>query len=340
MSSLVPDFDVQRVLVTPWTSDATMNGWIVLMGFLVATTCGWVGQYLLLRRMALMGDALSHSILPGLAGAFLIASFLNPGTADGAGNARGATVMYLGALAAALVTTLLIHWLHTASRVKQDAAIGIVFSGLFALGVILITVFADQVDLDADCVLYGEIGTVGFTDYFQLSGRDVAPLPVARMAIVALLTFAWIQLFYKELLVSSFDPGLASSLGIRANWVHGVLMLWLSVVIVSAFESVGAILVVAMLIVPGATASLLSTSLPRIFSLIVLHAAISSLFGLHLALWLDCSIAGAMVVTGCGLFVLAWLSHVIRVRRARHASLPQDAPPGTLASPSVTPNPP
>lgn len=330
MNVLIPDFDLQRVFVAPWTVDAPLSAWIVVMGFLVTAACGWVGQYLLLRRMALMGDALSHSILPGLAGAFLLVSATSAGGATGSSSARGATVMYLGALAAALVSTLLIHWLHTRSRVKQDAAIGIVFSGLFATGVILITLFADQVDLDADCVLYGEIGTVGFADHLQLGGREVAPWPVVRMAVVALLTLTWIRLFYKELLVSSFDPGLASSLGIRAPWVHGLLMLWLSVVIVSAFESVGAILVVAMLIVPGATASLLSTSLPRIFLLITLHAALSSAGGLHLALWLNCSIAGAMVVVGCGLFAAAWLVHVTRARLATRA-----APAGELAP--VTP---
>ena len=283
--NLIPSFEFQRVMVNPWTQDFASYGWIALMGFLVATACGLVGNYLILRRMALVGDAISHSVLPGLAIAFLIAK------------TRSSWVMFLGALAAGVVTTLLIELIHKKSRVKQDAAIGITFSSLFAIGVIIISVFASKVDLDQDCVLYGEIGTIPL----------LGPTPVVRMACVTAVTILLIILFYKELLVSSFDSGLAYSLGINAGVVHYSLMCLLSVVVVSAFESVGAILVIAMLILPGATASLLSQWLPRILLLSVLHAALSSVLGIHLAVWLNCSIAGAMVVMGATLFGLAWV---------------------------------
>ena len=283
--NLIPPFEFQRVFVEPWTDNFASYGWIALMGFLVATACGLVGNYLILRRMALVGDAISHSVLPGLAIAFLVA------------NNRNSLAMFLGALGAGLVTTLLIELIHKKSRVKQDAAIGITFSSLFAIGVILISLFASKVDLDQDCVLYGEIGTIPL----------MGPTPVVRMACVTVLTIMLIIVFYKELLVSSFDPGLAYSLGINATVVHYGLMCMLSIVVVSAFESVGAILVIAMLILPGATASLLSERLPRILVLTVLHAAISSVLGIHLAVWLDCSIAGAMVVMGSVLFGLAWI---------------------------------
>jgi manganese/zinc/iron transport system permease protein len=293
--SIIPDFDFQRVIVDPWTRDLASYGWVVLMGFLVATACGLVGNYLILRRMALVGDAISHSVLPGLAIAFLLA------------NTRGSGVMFAGALVAGLVTTLLIELIHRKSRVKQDAAIGITFSSLFAIGVILISLYASKVDLDQDCVLYGEIGNIALLPMVQIGNVTLGPAPLVRMAVVAVITVLLILLFYKQLLVSSFDPGLASSLGINATWIQYGLMCWLSVVVVSAFESVGAILVIAMLILPGATASLLSERLPSIFALTVLHAALSSVIGLHLALWLDCSIAGAMVVTGAIFFVCAWL---------------------------------
>jgi manganese/zinc/iron transport system permease protein len=283
--NLIPPFDFHRVIVQPWTDNLASYGWIALMGFLVATACGLVGNYLILRRMALVGDAISHSVLPGLAIGFLIA------------NTRSSLVMFLGALGAGIVTTLLIELIHKKSRVKQDAAIGITFSSLFAIGVILISLFASKVDLDQDCVLYGEIGTIPL----------MGPTPIVRMACVTALTIVLIILFYKELLVSSFDSGLAYSLGINATVVHYSLMCLLSVVVVSAFESVGAILVIAMLILPGATVSLLSHRLPRILLLTVFHAALSSVLGIHLAVWLDCSIAGAMVVMGTVLFVLAWV---------------------------------
>lgn len=284
MRELIPPFSFEGVFIAPWTIDFSLHGWTMLMGFLVATACGLVGNYLILRRMALVGDAISHSVLPGIVIAFLLAQ------------TRHASVMFLGALAAGIVTTVLIEVIHKKSRVKQDAAIGITFSSLFALGVILVSQYASKIDLDQDCVLYGEIGLIS---------TDLSA--VARMGVVTALTIALVLLFYKELLVSSFDPGLAFSLGINATAVHYSLMCWLSVVVVSAFESVGAILVIAMLTLPGATASLLTKRLPRVLALSVLHAAFSSVAGMHLSLWLNCTPAGAMVVMGGFLFASAWV---------------------------------
>ncbi len=215
--------------------------------------------------------------------------------------------MFLGALAAGRVPRVLIELTHRRSRIKQDAAIGITFSTLFALGVVMITVFADHVDLDPDCVLYGEIGFVAFADFVRVAGRELAPEPVALMAAVALLTALFVLGFYKELLLTSFDPGLATSAGIPAGVVHYALMAWLGVVIVSAFEAVGAILVIATLILPGATGLLLSHRVPVVVALVPVQAALRALLGLHLAVWIDCSTAAAMVVAGCGLFGLAWL---------------------------------
>ena len=294
--NFIPTFDFQKVIVAPWTTDLASYGWIALMGFFVATACGLVGNYLILRRMALVGDAISHSVLPGLVIAYLLAG------------SRHSLIMFVGALIAGLVTTILIELIHKKSRVKQDAAIGITFSSLFALGVILVSQYASKVDLDQECVLYGEIGSIPLDlPYVQLGSLVLGPPTMVRMAVVALLVSVLIAVFYKELLVSSFDPALAFAMGINATVVHYSLMSMLSVVVVSAFESVGAILVIAMLILPGATASLLSSRLPFMFALTVCHAACSSILGVHLALWLECSIAGAMVVMGAVLFTLAWV---------------------------------
>ena len=295
MTELIPSFDFQRVFVEPWTLAFSSTIWIAIMAFCVAAACGLVGNYLILRRMALVGDAISHSVLPGLAIAFLLS------------NSRGSTPMFLGALAAGMITTLLIEVIQKKSRIKHDAAIGIAFTSLFAVGVILISVFAAQIDLDQECVLYGELIWVPFQEMVTIGGWPLGPEPVVRMASVAVITILLILLFYKELLASSFDPGLASSLGINATMVHYILMCWLSVVVVSAFESVGAILVVAMLILPGATASLLSYRLPIIMVLTLLYGAVSTALGIHLAHWLNCSMAAAIIVMGSGLFVLAWV---------------------------------
>ena len=295
MSSLIPAFDFHRVFVAPWTDQFSSTIWIVLMGFLVTAACGLVGTYLILRRMALVGDAISHSVLPGLAIAFLLS------------NSRSSTAMFLGALIAGVVTTVIIETIHKKTRVKQDAAIGIAFTSLFAIGVILISLFASKIDLDQECVLYGEIGFVFIEPPVEWFGVTLGPLPVVRMAIVAGITALLIVLFYKELLVSSFDPALAFSLGINATVLHYCLMGWLSAVVVSAFESVGAILVIAMLILPGATASLLTQRLRLILLLTAGHAALSAVIGIHLATWLNCSIAGAMVLSAAALFCAAWI---------------------------------
>jgi len=319
VTDFIPAFEWQRVMVEPWTENLPTTFWIVLMGFLITAACGLIGNYLILRRMALVGDAISHSVLPGLAIAFLLSHSLNT------------VPMFIGALGAGIVTTVMIELIHKKTRVKQDSAIGITFSTLFAIGVILISFGqTDAVHLDAECVLYGEIGYVPLVlvqtelgpgalsvvknipvlnSEMFLNGNllTIAPPSVIRMAAVTGITLLLIVVFYKELLVTSFDSGLSSSLGINSTVVHYALMGMLSVIIVSAFEAVGAILVIAMLILPGATASLLAYRLPPMFGITVIHAALSAVGGIHLATWLKCSEAGAMVVAGSVLFALAWV---------------------------------
>ncbi|MBL9205831.1 MAG: metal ABC transporter permease [Opitutaceae bacterium] len=296
MTSLIPPYDAHAVWVAPWTEQLSLYGWIAAMGFAVAAACGLVGNYLMLRRMALMGDAVSHSVLPGLVVAFLVSG------------SRSTGPMFVGALAAGAAATLIIETIHTRTRVKQDAAIGIAFSTLFALGVILTVAFAGQIDLDAECVLYGEISFVPLEPMVTLGGWTLGPEPFVRMAAVAVGVGVMILVWYKELLVSSFDPGLARSLGINPALLHYGLMATLSIVVVSAFEAVGAILVIAMLILPGSTASMLTTRLPKVHLLSLLHAALSSVLGVSLGIWLNCSMAAAMVVAGAVLFGLAWLA--------------------------------
>lgn len=291
---MIPTFDFQEVVVEPWTELLPSYGWVVAMGFLVMLACGLLGNFLILRRLSLVGDAISHSILPGIVIAFLI------------GKSRGPMVMFAGAVGAGLLTTALIEVIHQKSRIKQDAAIGIVFSTFFAIGVLLISLFAGHVDLDADCVLYGELGLVGMESRVVLFGVETVPPQILIMAVVCLLVVAFIAIFYKELLVTCFDPGLATSLGIRPAIYHYALMGMLSVVVVSAFRAVGAILVVATLILPGATAFLLTNRLPRMLVISAFHAALSAVLGLHLGVWLRCSIGAAMVVAGAILFVAAW----------------------------------
>jgi len=246
--------------------------------------------------MALVGDAISHSLLPGITIAFLLT------------NSRDTLPMMLGAIAAGITTVALIEAIRHSSRIKPDAAIGIVFSSLFAVGIILISVFADKIDLDAECVLYGELGFIPLQDIAMFGGVEIGPEPVVRMAIIGLIAIVLLIAFFKEMLVTSFDPGLAASLGINPTRYQYGLTLFLSVVIVSSFESVGVVLVIAMIIFPGATALLLTDRLPKAIWLSTLFSMLYAVFGFHLATWLEASIAGGMTVIAGFIFGLVWMA--------------------------------
>jgi manganese/zinc/iron transport system permease protein len=213
VNDLIPTFDWQRVVVQPWTADFSITVWIVLMGFFVTAACGLVGNYLLLRRMALVGDAISHSILPGLVVSFII--FRTAAT----------WVAFTGALAAGMLTVLIIEFIHRQSRVKPDAAICIAFTTLFAVGVVLMSMLEStgSFHIDADCVLYGEIAFVPLEPPVVWNGYSLGPPSALRMIIVFGVVVLAIAAFYKELLVTSFDSGLAKSLGMRIGiWHHGL----------------------------------------------------------------------------------------------------------------------
>lgn len=290
----VPPFDFGEHVLGPWSAGyAGDTAWTVLMGVLVAVACGWLGCYLILQGMALIGDAISHTVLLGIVVAFLIT-----------GQTSG-VAMFIGAAITGLVTTVLIEKLHTSSRIKEDAAIGIVFTSLFALGVVLLTTFAGNVHLDTHHVLYGNISSAAL-ERMTIGGITILP-GICRMALVVTGLLFVIVLFFKELQLVAFDPQLASVMGLHPRAFRYGLMGLLSLTVVSCFEAVGAILVVAMLIAPAATAYLLTTRLPAMFAISAGAGAVSALVGFHIAYWLAVSVGGSIVCTSCGLFGLAFL---------------------------------
>ena len=280
-----------QIFIEPWERHASAYWPILAMAFLVTAACGLVGNYLVLRRISLVGDAISHSVLPGIAIAFILTG------------SRSEAPMFIGALVAGVITTLIIEVLHSRTRIKQDAAIGITFSTMFAIGVILISLHGSHTDLDLDCVLFGKL------DFLSTKEKIIIGLPgvVITMGIVALIVGIMILLFYKELLVSSFDPNLAATIGISPRLVHYLLMCILSVVVVSAFSSVGAILVIAMLILPAATSYLLTDRLQVMMLFTLVHSFMSSISGVHLAVALKIPTAPATVVCGMMFFLMAWI---------------------------------
>lgn len=313
------------VFVEPWRDDFYGTLYIVLMGFFVSLGCGLIGVYVVLRRMALVGDAISHSILPGVVLVFVLTGSWAVWTMMG------------GAILTGVLSVLLIELIHKTSRIKPDAAIGIVFTSLFALGVIMVSTMTGDVHFDAECVLYGEIGYVALDLPVDVAGWELVPASVMRMGAVCLLLVVLILLFYRQLLVTSFDPGLAASLGMRPALYHYALAGLLAVVIVSAIEAVGVILVIAMVIFPGATALLLARRLPQVMLWTVVFSALYAVLGYHLAQWLNSSIAGCMTVIALLVLALVWLlsptqgvlASFLRRRLRAARSISQDVPKHT-----------
>jgi len=268
--------------------------WIILTGALVAISCGLLGSFLLLRKMAMVGDAISHAVLPGIVISFLITG------------SRESIPMLIGAGLIGVLTTFLIEMMHSKLKLQEDASIGVSFTFLFALGVILISQFADKIDLDQDCVLYGDLAMIPFDQISFGSGIDIGPRAFYISLINLVLIIAFIIISYKELLITTFDQSYASFIGISATAWHYALMSSVSFTTVTAFESVGAILVVAFLVVPAATAYLLTNKLKQMLFLSALFGILSSVGGYYLSSYYDSSIAGAMSVVAGLLFAIVF----------------------------------
>lgn len=241
---------------------------IILVGVLCAMACALPGVFLLLRRMSMMGDAISHAVLPGLAVAFLVSG------------SRTSWWMFFGAALAGVLTALFTQWITKFGKVERGAAMGIVFTTLFAVGLLLIEQGAGNVDLDAGCVLYGalEYTPLNLVTLFETQ-EFLIQMPHAALVTgsALLLNILIIGIFYKELTLASFDAGLAETQGFRPKVIHYLLMTMVAVTTVAAFEAVGSIIVIAMLIVPPATAFLITRRLPLLIGLSLALAATSAI---------------------------------------------------------------
>lgn len=267
---------------------------VLVTALLVVVPCALLGTFLVLRQTVMVGDAISHAALPGIVLAFFLTGSLGPLAA-----VAGAAVL-------GLVTVVLVDALARTGRVRGDAAIGIVFTGLFALGVLLIARYGGNVHLDLEHVLFGEIAFAPLT-VLELGGVDLGPRAWWTTGVVAVVVVAAVALLYKELKVTTFDPALAAAVGLSPVVVHQVLMALVSVTVVGAFDAVGAILVVALLAGPPATAYLLTERLPVMLATALAVGAVAAGGGYALAVVTDLSIAG-MIAAVCGaLFVLALL---------------------------------
>ncbi len=297
----------------PWWADWSwqLDGWIVVAGILCSVSAALLGNFLVLRRLSLLGDAISHAVLPGLAAAYLITA------------SRSSWPMFVGAVLVGVLTAVFTQWIRQAGRVDEGASMGVVFTSLFALGLLMIVQAADRVDLDPGCVLYGSIeltplDTVGLfplssdLDPPQYAWR--VPRVVLILTVVLAVNLLFVIVFFKELLLSSFDPGLATSMGFSSTAMHYALMILVAITAVASFESVGNILVVAMFVVPPAAARLLTNRLSTMVMWSVVIAIMSAVFGRIADIVVprqwgydSASTSGMMAVTAGMLFLGCWL---------------------------------
>jgi manganese/zinc/iron transport system permease protein len=275
----------------PFTSPVA--GRIILVGALTNVACALVGCYLVLRRMSLMGDAIAHAVLPGLVLAFVFSGSMN------------ILPLFLGAVAVGLLTTFLTQTLHQYGHVATDASMGVVFTSFFALGVVLLKRYITGVHFDVACVYEGSLSQAAL-DTVHIAGWEL-PRQLRTVLPVALLNMAVIVLLWKELKISSFDPALSTSMQFSATLMHYLLMALVAVTTVASFEAVGSILVVAMLIVPPATAQLLCDRLGRMVLVACVFAVLSAVLGYWLAVRWNVAPAGAMAVVAGGMYGVAVL---------------------------------
>lgn len=270
------------------------TAWILLTASLVGLSCGIVGAFLILRRMAMMADAISHTVLLGIVVAFLITRELSGGH------------MLIGAMIAGLLTAVLVQWFHSRG-VQQDASIGVVFTTMFAVGVILIATQVGNAHLDVKHALMGEIT---FVPWQTISLPWIGEMPEATfiLSAVTIVLLLVIIAFYKEWKITSFDPALAASIGIPVVWMHYLFMSLVSVTTVASFDAVGAIMVVAMLITPAAAAYLWTDRLSVMLVVSAAFGVVSAIAGYAIAVWLDTSISGSMAFATGLVFLVSFLA--------------------------------
>ncbi len=282
-------------IIQPLTYGFMQRG--LIASILVGAVCAVVGTYVVLRGMAFFGDALSHTILPGVAVGYLVS-----------GDARG--MLFWWALGTAIISALGIGAISKKLQLKEDTSIGIVFAGMFALGIALIsTVRSYAVDLTH--FLFGDVLGVSSQDLFTI-------------LIFGIIVLVAIWAFYKELLTISFDPLLAATLRMPVKFLNNLLLVLIAITVSVSMQIVGVALMVAMLVTPAATAYLLTKRLPRMMLLAAIVAILSSIVGLYVSFYLGIS-SGAAVVLACTIFfVIAWLVQGLKKKRAvalHHSSM-------------------
>ena len=266
---------------------------IIAICSLVAISCALPGSFLVLRGISMMSDAISHSILLGIVLSFFITKTLH------------SPLLFIGAVLAGIATVVLVELILATNRLKKDATIGFIFPIFFATGILLISKFTGNIHLDTDAVLLGEVAFAPFNRLY-INGINLGPYALWWSGLTAILNSAIIFLYYKEFKLTSFDPQLASSLGFSNRLMHYILMIMTSITAVTAFNTAGSILVVGFMIIPPATAYLITSRLSHLLIISCILGISAASMGYISAFLLNISIAGA-ITTVMGLIFTAIL---------------------------------
>jgi manganese/zinc/iron transport system permease protein len=281
---------------------------IQLIAVIVAVSCSIPGVFLVLRKMSMMSDAITHTILLGIVGAFFIVHDLN------------SPFLIVGATVVGLLTVYFVELLNSTKLLSEDSAIGVIFPLLFSIAIIIISKYASSVHLDTDSVLLGELAFAPFNRMI-VGGVDIGAKAIYSMGTILLINLILVIVFFKELKIATFDRGLASVLGFSPILVHYGLMTSVSITAVGAFEAVGSILVIAFMVGPPISAYLITDDLKKMISLSAFIGGVNAIIGYQVAEFFDVSIAGSMAtITGISfliIFVFAPKRGMITIIRRR-----------------------
>lgn len=260
---------------------------------ITAISCALLGVFLVLKNMAMVADALSHTVLLGIVLGYFIAGDLD------------SPILFVGAALFGVMTVYAIEYVVNKFAIQSDAATGLVFTLLFALAIILISKYARNVHLDVDVVLSGEV-VFATLNTMEIFGIQV-PISFAQMFVMLVINLAFVTVTYQQLKVSIFDPVYAKSIGVAVGFLNLVLMTLVSITTVVAFDTVGAILVISLMVAPALSAHLLSKRLSIMLLVALLYGVINSVLGYYVAIYFNVSISGTIAFTGFVTFLLTLL---------------------------------
>lgn len=267
---------------------------ILLSAILLSCTCALLGSFLIHSKQSMMADAISHAVLPGIVLAFLWTG------------SRASIFALIGAASCGVLITIFVNWLKNKAKMGNDSAIGLMYTSLFALGVFLISRFTESIDIDQECVLFGDIAYIPL-DNWQAFGMDLGPRALYICAALLLFVSIIISLGYRNLALYCFNPEFAQSIGISLVFWNLYLLGAVSITTVLSFELVGAILIIALLILPASAAFLLSDKLKTTILLALIFSIFSSILGYTMAIYFNLNIAASIGTVAAIVFFLSFL---------------------------------